>query len=177
MTDLFDEAKGRLFGHISKPGELLEFKLGAALTMENTVLKMLGRLESEAQGGEVKELLRHHADETRGHVRNVEQAFAALGVEADDKPCPTIGALEKEGKAYLKMADDNMVDAVILCGAAETEHHEIGVYENLITLAESLGEEGVVARLRDSLEQERHALEKASRALRTTADELSAQAA
>jgi ferritin-like metal-binding protein YciE len=35
--------------------------------------------------GELKEQFRRHADETRGQIENIEQAFAALGVEADDQ--------------------------------------------------------------------------------------------
>jgi uncharacterized membrane protein len=42
-------------------------------------------------------------------------------------PCPAIEGVEKEGSANIKKADDSVVDAVILSGAAETEHHEIAV--------------------------------------------------
>jgi ferritin-like metal-binding protein YciE len=48
---------------------------------------------------------------------------------------------------------------VILSGAAETEHHEIAVYEGLITHARAMGQDEVVRLLQENLEQEQHTLE------------------
>ncbi|MEA2248565.1 MAG: hypothetical protein QOH46_3094 [Solirubrobacteraceae bacterium] len=148
-----------LLDKIDTPRELFTYKLGSALKMENTVLDMLGDLEAEAQREELKAQFRHHADETRHQIRNIELAFAELGEEADDKPCPAIEGLEKEGKANIKKTDDALVDNVILSGAAETEHHEIAVYEVLITHAEAMGKPAVATLLRQNLEQEQHTLE------------------
>jgi ferritin-like metal-binding protein YciE len=177
MSDIFDKAKSRVLDRIESPRDLVEFKLGAALKMENTVLQMLNKLQDEAHSGELKEQFAHHADETRGQIENIEQAFATLGAEADEKPCPTIEAIDKESKANVKIAGDRMVDAVILSGAAETEHHEIAVYEALIAHTEALGEQDIVTLLRQNLEQEQHTLEEVKRATEQTARELSHQAA
>jgi ferritin-like metal-binding protein YciE len=56
------------------------------------------------------------------------------------------------------------VDAVILAGASETEHHEIAVYEGLIMQAEALGHEDLVPLFQENLEQEQHTLEEVKRA-------------
>lgn len=48
---------------------------------------------------------------------------------------------------------------MILSGAIETEHHEIAVYEVLVTNAEARGAPEVAALLRENLEQEQHTLE------------------
>jgi ferritin-like metal-binding protein YciE len=144
---------------VDTPMELFTHKLGAALTMEQTVLKMLGELEQDARHEDLKQLFRHHADETREQIRNIELAFAELGEQPDDKPCPAIEGLEKEGKANIKKTDDALVDNVILSGAAETEHHEIAVYEALITQAEAMGKPAVATLLRQNLEQEQHTLD------------------
>ena len=45
-----------------------------------------------------------------------------------------------------------------LAGCAETEHHEIAVYESLIVHATALGHEDVVALFQENLEQEQHTL-------------------
>jgi ferritin-like metal-binding protein YciE len=128
-----------MFERLNTPQELFHFKLGAALTMEQNVLEMLGKLEEEAQRQPLKEQFHHHADETRQQIQNIEKAFQALGEEPDDSPCPAIQGLDKESKANIRKADDSVVDAVILSGAAETEHHEIAVYEGLITHAQAMG--------------------------------------
>ena len=52
---------------------------------------------------------------------------------------------------------------MLLAGAAETEHHEIAVYEGLITHAYAMGKGDVVELLRHNLEQEQHTLAEVKR--------------
>jgi ferritin-like metal-binding protein YciE len=166
-----------MFEKLNTPQELFHFKLGAALKMENTVLEMLGDLEEAAQREKLKQQFRHHAEETRQQILNIEQAFKALGEEPDDSPCPAIEGIEKEGQANIKKADDSVVDAVILSGAAETEHHEIAVYEGLITEAQAMGKEDIVHLLEQNLEQEQHTLKEVKQATQELAQTQFAQAA
>jgi ferritin-like metal-binding protein YciE len=146
---------------IETPRELFVFKLGAALKMENTILDMLPQLEEHANDSQLKEALRHHHGETERHVQNLERAFQALGEEVDESPCPAIEGLEKEGQASLKQVDDSLNDQVIIGGVCETEHHEIAVYEGLITKAEAMDEQDVAALLQENLENEQATLQKA----------------
>jgi len=155
-----------MFDKLNNPREVFGHKLGSALTMEQDVLKMLGDLEDESQRDELKQQFRHHADETRQQIANIEQSFRAMGEEPDDSPCPSIKGLEADAKANIKMADESVLDDVILAGAAATEHHEIAVYETLITHAEELGQPEVVKLLQQNLEQEKHTLEEVRQAQR-----------
>lgn len=143
---------------IENEHELFVHELGATVTMEETIVEMLEELEGKANAPKLKELLRHHREETERQRDNLDRAFAALGHEVDKSSCPAIEGIEKGGKANLKMVDDSLNDSVILSGAADTEHHEISVYEGLITKAEAMGHEDVVALLRENLEQEEHTL-------------------
>ena len=144
-----------LFGeNIETRRDLFVYKLGAALTMEKTILDMLPQLEEHAQHEQLRAGLEHHRTETERHVQNLESVFRALGEDVDDAPCPAIEALEKEGQANLKMVDDGLNDAVILSGVTETEHHEIAAYEGLITAARGLGETEAIALLEENLSDE-----------------------
>ena len=154
-----------MFERLNTPEEIYNFKLGAALKMERTVLDMLESNAGETQDPQLAQLFRHHHEETREHVANIERVFAAFGWDVDDSPCPAIDGIEKEGKANAKKTDDALVDTVLLAGAIETEHHEIAVYETLIIQAEALGRDDAVAPLRRNLEQEQHTLEEVKRAL------------
>jgi ferritin-like metal-binding protein YciE len=158
-----------MFERLNTPQELFSYKLGAALTMENDVLEMLGDLEEKSQSQQLKGQFRHHAEETRQQIENIRQAFAAIGEEPDDSPCPAIEGLDKEAKANIKKTDDSLVDAVIVSGAAETEHHEIAVYEGLITEAQAMGRQDVVQLLQQNLEQEQHTLEEVKQAMQQLA--------
>jgi ferritin-like metal-binding protein YciE len=166
-----------MFEKLDNPRELFTYKLGSALEMEQTVLKMLDGLQDEAKGPQVKQLLSHHADETRQQIRNIEQAFDAIGEKADDKPCLPAEALDKEGKLEIKKADDRFVDTIILSGAMETEHHEIAVYDSLIMQAEALGQPAVATLLRQNLEQEQHTLDEVRRAAQAVVPQAMAVAA
>lgn len=154
-----------MFDRLNTPQELYNYKLGAALKMENTVLEMLGDDIEAARSDEVEGLLRHHEQETRGHVEILEQVFGCFEWEVDDSSCPAIEGIQKEGKATVKMTDDSLVDVVILMGAAATEHHEIAVYEGLIVNARAMGRNDVVDLLQQNLESERHTLEEVKRTL------------
>jgi ferritin-like metal-binding protein YciE len=148
-----------MFEHLDTPQELYNHNLGAALKMENTVLEILDENIEHAQDEHLKDLFRHHEEETHEQIKNLELAFAAFGWEVDDTACPAIEGIQKEGKANVKKTDESLVDSVILAGAAETEHHEIAVYENLITDAKAMGKNEVVELLQKNLEQEQHTLE------------------
>jgi ferritin-like metal-binding protein YciE len=149
---------------IHSPQELFIHQLGAALTMENTIEEMLGELIDHANDSQLRQQLRHHREETQAQIRNLHQVFEALGEEPDEQPCPAIEGIEKEGQTNLKMTEEELHDAVILSGAAQTEHHEIAVYEDLIAHADAMGEEDVVALLRENLEQEQATLGKVLKA-------------
>jgi ferritin-like metal-binding protein YciE len=145
----------KLFGGtIHDVRQLYVHQLGAALKMENTVLAMLDDLHEHARSTELRDAIRMHHEETERHVRNVEQAFHALGEQPDDSPCPAIDGLQAEGKANLKLVEEPLRDAVALSAMAQTEHHEIAVYEELVMKAEAMDEQDVAALLRENLEQE-----------------------
>jgi ferritin-like metal-binding protein YciE len=158
---------------IETPRDLYLHKLGAALKMENRILEMIPQLEEHANDSLLKQSLNTHLQETRGQVGNLERAFQALGAEPDESSCPAIEGLEKEGQANLKLVDDRLNDQVIISGVTETEHHEIAVYEGLITTAEAMGEEDVVALLQENLEQEEATLQKAQQMSRQLAQSVS----
>lgn len=157
---------------IETPKELFVHKVGAALTMEETILEMLEELHEEANDPQLQRNLQQHYKETQQHVANLHQIFDALGAEPEKQPCPAIEGLEKEGKQNIKQTEDMLVDAVILSGVIETEHHEIAVYDGLIITAEQMGDQDVVALLHENLEQEEATLDKAVKASEQSAKQL-----
>jgi ferritin-like metal-binding protein YciE len=157
---------------IETPTELFVHKLGAALTMEETILDMLKRLQDEASDSKLQKQLQQHHKETQQQIRNLKQVFEALGEQPETQSCPTIEGLEKEGRQMIKQVDDELVDSVILGGVIETEHHEIAVYDGLIIKAEAMGDDDVVALLQENLEQEEATLDKAVKAAEQTSKQL-----
>jgi ferritin-like metal-binding protein YciE len=162
---------------IETPHQLFVHKLGAALTMEDTILGMLDKLQAEARSTTLRQQLQQHRKETQQQIDNLLRCFDALGEDPDRQPCPAIEGLEKEGTAMLRQVDERLADSVILSAVIETEHHEVAVYDNLIIQAEVIGEADVIALLNENLEQEDATLEKAVKASEQLAKELAGQAA
>jgi ferritin-like metal-binding protein YciE len=163
-----------MFEKYESSNDLFTYKLGCALKMENTVVDMLDRLQAAAQSEKLRDQLRLHQEQTRQQISNIERAFASVGEDPDTNTDLVIEAIDKEGLVHVKRADDRVVDQVILAGAADTEHHEIAVYDWLITEAQALGHPEVAALLQQNLQQEQQTLQQVERTTREYAQQASA---
>jgi ferritin-like metal-binding protein YciE len=143
---------------ISDARHLFVHQLGEALNMERTVLTMLKKNEQAATEPELKQLFTHHRDETEGQIRNLEQAFGSLGEEAAGHICHALDGRTKESQELVEKAAPELLDGVLAGGATHVEHYEIATYEGLVSKAEAMGADDVVALLQENLEQEQHTL-------------------
>jgi ferritin-like metal-binding protein YciE len=153
-----------MFERLNTPQESYHHKLGAALKMEHETLKILEDSAKNAQDDRIRGLFEHHHRETEGQIETLHRVFDSFGWEVDDSPCPAIEGIRSEAKANAKKTDDALVDAILLQGAVETEHHEIAVYENLIINARAMGKDDAVRMLEQNLEIEQHTLDEVRRA-------------
>jgi ferritin-like metal-binding protein YciE len=144
---------------IGDPKQLFEHELGMGLGAERKVLTTLRTLERSAQRRELKQQFHHHLEETEGQIKNLEQAFQALGARAGGHEADSANGIAAEGEKLMEKVDEKLIDAVLLGAAAKTEHVEIAMYEGLLTQAEAMGAEEVVALLEENLEQEKQTLE------------------
>ena len=162
---------------IGDPQKLFEHELGMALGAERKVLTTLRKLEKRAQRDELKQQFHHHLEETEGQIKNLEQAFQALGERAGAHDADSANGIAAEGEKLMEKVDDELIDAVLLGAAAKTEHVEIAMYEGLITKAEAMGADDIVGLLEENLEQEKHTLEEVKSAAEKLSKELAAQTA
>ncbi|GAB3610059.1 hypothetical protein GCM10027414_21850 [Humibacter ginsengiterrae] len=148
-----------MFEHFDNPRQLLEYRIGSAISMEQDSLSMLGELEQAAQSEDIKEMFRHHADETRHQMQNLDQVCQELEISAAEEPSQTTKGLSREGTSLIRKSDVSLLDSVVLSAALETEHTEIAAYQSLICLADSLRLQQVVELLTENLGQEQHTSE------------------
>jgi ferritin-like metal-binding protein YciE len=151
-----------VFARFDRPVEAYQFKLGAALKMEQTIVSILDESIDAAGDEQVQDVLRRHREETREHLEVLEQVFGVFEWEVDVTPCSAIEGLEQERKAMLEKTDASFADVVILQSCVEIEHHELGVYTNLIVNARAMGRQDVVDLLEQIRRSEEHALHKAT---------------
>ncbi len=162
---------------LTDPRQLFAHKLSVVQTSEREILNTLRKLQKETTDQELAGLFEHHAQETEQQIKNVEQVFEALGEQPHDVKARVVEGLELELEDFKKMHDPSpeLVDAFLTGAATATEHHEISAYEGLITMAEAMGEQDIVASLRENLEQEQNMLMQVQQAEQKLAMQLAQQ--
>ena len=144
---------------IASPRELFLHELGDILYVERELAeKTLPKLIGEVQDAEFKQGLEKHLDQTRKHVKNVEEVFRSLDEKPKAEPCLGFEGLRKEHDKLMEETSPSLVDLVDLGAAARTENYEIAAYEALRRMAQALGEEKAVALLDENLQQEKETL-------------------
>ena len=146
---------------ITEPRELLVHKLASMLYVERELAeKVLPELLEEIGNTQLKQGITSHLAQTRGHVANIEQAFAILGEEPDAEKSAAFDGLTKDHNQLVKKLEFQPLEDIVHAGAAaKTEHLEIASYEGMINIAESIGETEIIHLLEENLDQEREALE------------------
>ena len=124
---------------MSDPRHLFLHELGDVLYAEKTLVKALPKLQEEASDAELASGFADHLEETRQHVKNLEQAFEALGEPAKAEKCPGIEGIKKEHDDFVsnESPTPEVLDAFLTGAGARTEHYEIAAYEGLVTMATS----------------------------------------
>ena len=163
---------------ITTPRELFLHELGDILYVERTLAdEALPMLIGEVQDEELRNALETHLDETRGHVRNVEQVFEIFGETPKAEPCLAFEGLKNEHAKMVEEASDDLIDMVDLGAAARTENYEIAAYEGLRRMAKALGEDDAVELLDTNLAEEKNALREVEKISTRVSNESAKQAA
>jgi ferritin-like metal-binding protein YciE len=152
---------------------LFVHELSDAMSAEQQILKMLPELQKEALHPELKQALKEHEQETKGHVKNLEAVFRHIGEKPEETTCFGVKGLADEHQAlHEEDPSPEMLEMANVSGAEKTEHYEMVMYTGLIQMAKDLGERDAAQLLQENLDQEK-AMAKRAEAL---SKELSKQA-
>jgi ferritin-like metal-binding protein YciE len=123
---------------------------------ENQLVKALPEMAKAATSEELRSGFEDHLEQTKEHVRRLEQVLNGLGEKAKGKKCKGMQGLVSEGKEIIEedFADD-VRDAALISAAQRVEHYEIAAYGTVRTYAEILGEENAVSILEKTLQEEK----------------------
>jgi ferritin-like metal-binding protein YciE len=141
---------------ITSPRDLFVHELSDAMSAEQQILKMLPELQKEALHPELKQALKDHETETKGHVRNLQAVFTNLGEKPEVTTCYGVKGLADEHQAmHEEHPSPEMLEMANLSGAEKTEHYEMVMYTGLIQMARDLGEKESADLLKENLDQEK----------------------
>jgi ferritin-like metal-binding protein YciE len=147
-------------GLLTKPikslDDLFVHTLGDVYYAEQQITKALPKMISKVTDPQLKQAFERHLDQTRNHIKRVEQVFKMHGQEAKAVKCPAIDGIIDEAEEIMGDASDQEVlDAAALASAQAVEHYEITGYGTLVAWALQLGRNDWAEVLRQNLEEEK----------------------
>jgi len=123
---------------------------------EKQLEKALQKMSGKAIDKQLKQGFLAHLDETKTHVKRLEEVFRMHGAEVKAVDCPAIdGIIEEADDVVGEVADDAVLDAALINAAQAAEHYEMARYGSLIAWAKQLGRNDCASILQKTLDEEK----------------------
>jgi ferritin-like metal-binding protein YciE len=123
---------------------------------EKQLVKALPKMADKATDPMLKQSFMTHLEETKGHVKRLEQVFEMHGAPVKAVDCPAIdGIIEEADETAGEVADKTVLDAALINAAQAAEHYEIVRYGSLVAWAKRLGRNDCAAVLQKTLDEEK----------------------
>jgi ferritin-like metal-binding protein YciE len=149
--NLFHLGKGK----VTTLHELFLDQLRDLYSAENQLTKALPEMAEAAHEPVLRRGFETHLEQTKGHVRRLEQIFSELGEKPTGKTCAAMEGLIKEGKETInENATPQVKDAALIAAAQRVEHYEIAGYGTVRTYANLMGHGEAAALLQSTLDEE-----------------------
>jgi ferritin-like metal-binding protein YciE len=124
------------------------------LSAEKQLVAALPKVAAAASSPELKDAFNEHLEQTKTHVKRLEEVQGILGVSGATT-CKGMQGLVAEGEEVIgKGGDPTAKDAAIIAGAQRIEHYEIAGYGTARTLAGELDHGDVERLLGETLDEE-----------------------
>ena len=141
---------------IKNMNDLFVHQLQDIYYAEQQLVRALPKMAAKATDDKLKQDLLFHLDETKAHVKRLEQVFQMQGLAVKAVDCPAIdGIIAEANEVAAEIADKAVLDAALINAAQAAEHYEIARYGSLIAWARQLGRSDVAAFLQKTLDEEK----------------------
>ncbi len=123
---------------------------------EQQLTKALPKMADKANDPQLKQGFLTHLEETKQHVKRLEEVFKMHGAQIKAVDCPAIdGIIEEADETTSDVADKAVLDAALINAAQAAEHYEITRYGSLIAWAKRLGRNDCASVLAKTLDEEK----------------------
>jgi ferritin-like metal-binding protein YciE len=137
--------------------DLFDHEISDLYSAETQLIAALPKMAQAATNDELREAFQHHLEETREHVRRLEDIRGQIGSTRADQ-CEGMRGLIEEGQEIIDASGDpNVKDAALISAAQRVEHYEIGAYGTARTLAGELDLDDAEDLLDQTLDEESNA--------------------
>jgi ferritin-like metal-binding protein YciE len=137
--------------------DLFEHEISDLLSAETQLIAALPQMAQAATNDELRQAFEHHLEETREHVRRLEDVRGRIGSTLSDE-CEGMKGLIEEGREIIEAGGDpDVKDAALISAAQRVEHYEIAAYGTARTLADELDLDDAQDLLDQTLDEESNA--------------------
>ena len=135
--------------------DLLAEQVKGLYDAEQRLVDALPKMAGAATSTKLKDAFLEHLDQTKEHVRRLEQVFPIIGVPAERQTCAAMKGLISEGGDVIQAKGNAAVrDAALIAAAQRVEHYEMAAYGSARTFAQQLGLADAAALLQATLDEE-----------------------
>jgi ferritin-like metal-binding protein YciE len=137
--------------------DLFEHEIADLYDAETQLVTTLPKLAQAASNDELRGAFEHHLEETREHVRRLDEIRGQIGSSTSEQ-CDGMRGLIQEGDEIVSgEGDPNVKDAALISAAQRVEHYEIAAYGTARTLAGELDLDDAKDLLDQTLDEESNA--------------------
>lgn len=141
--------------HLNSLHDLFIEQLRDLYDAESQIVAALPKMSSAASSPELRKAFQTHLEQSRGHLRRLEDVFDDLGQSPMGEHCPAMEGLLKEGEEIITaMGDTSVKDAALIAAAQRVEHYEMAGYGSVRTYAKELGYKDAENLLQQTLNEE-----------------------
>jgi ferritin-like metal-binding protein YciE len=135
--------------------DVLKEQLEDLHSAETQLIQALPKMAQAAHHDELRTAFQEHLEETRGHLKRVEEALGELGVSHPTEVCKGMQGLIAEGEEMIEMQGEPIAkDAGLIAAAQRVEHYEIAGYGTARQLAGDCGLDGIKDLMDQTLDEE-----------------------
>jgi len=128
---------------------------------ERQIIEALPKMIEQTTHAELRKGFEKHLDQTKEHLRRLEQIGQRSGQKLSGHKCKGMEGLLEEGAELMeKRADSDVLDAALIAAAQRVEHYEIAGYGTVRTYADLLGRKDWAQLLQQTLDEEKQADQK-----------------
>ena len=142
------------------PQDLFVHELSDMHSAEQIIVQMLEEAQGLVQNQQLKDGLRMHAEQSRQQAQRIQQILQQMGAQPHPVVCHAVEGLHQElQEAQQANPSPEVLEGLVVGGAAKTEHYEIAGYIGLIEKARAMGQSEAVQLLQQSLQEEQQMLQ------------------
>ena len=141
--------------------DLFAAELGDLYDTEERLIKALPKMAKNSSSERLRTAFERHLEQTREHLRRVEQCFGEIGRNVRGATADGIKGLVEEGERIIgEIEQSPLRDAGLIAAGKRVEHYEIAAYTSAVSIARLLGHEKPAGLLEQTLREERETDEK-----------------